>query len=61
MAADIALVTVSGQDRPGLMAQLTALLARHGASASHAIPNFGLDSVLYLMGFSNRDIDQALA
>ena len=31
MAADIALVTVSGQDRPGLMAQLTALLARHGA------------------------------
>ena len=31
MAADIALVTVSGQDRPGLMAQLTALLARHDA------------------------------
>ena len=31
MAADIALVTVSGQDRPGLMARLTAVLARHGA------------------------------
>ena len=31
MSADIALVTVSGQDRPGLMARLTALLARHGA------------------------------
>ena len=30
-------------------------------SASHAISNFGLDSVLYLMGFSDRDIDQALA
>jgi phosphoserine phosphatase len=27
-------------------------------SASHAISNFGLDSVLYLMGFSDRDIDQ---
>ena len=26
--------------------------------ASHAISNFGLDSVLYLMGFSDRDIDQ---
>lgn len=30
-------------------------------TASHAISNFGLDSVLYLMGFSDRDIDQALA
>ncbi len=30
-------------------------------SASHAISNFGLDSVLYLMGFSDRDIDEALA
>ncbi len=30
-------------------------------SASHAISNFGLDSVLYLMGFTDRDIDQALA
>lgn len=29
-------------------------------SASHAISNFGLDAVLYLMGFSDRDIDQAL-
>jgi len=29
-------------------------------SASHAISNFGLDSVLYLMGFSDRDIEQAL-
>ena len=29
-------------------------------TASHAISNFGLDSVLYLMGFSDRDIDQAL-
>lgn len=30
-------------------------------TASHAISNFGLDSVLYLMGFSDRDIDQALS
>ena len=30
-------------------------------SAQHAISNFGLDAVLYLMGFSDRDIDQALA
>lgn len=30
-------------------------------SARHAISNFGLDSVLYLMGFSDRDIEQALA
>ncbi len=30
-------------------------------SASHAISNFGLDSVLYLIGFSDRDIEQALA
>ena len=30
-------------------------------SASHAISNFGLDSVLYLMGFSDRDIEQALS
>ena len=30
-------------------------------SASHAISNFGLDSVLYLMGFSDRDIEQAAA
>ncbi len=29
-------------------------------SASHAISNFGLDSVLYLMGFSDRDIEEAL-
>jgi phosphoserine phosphatase len=29
-------------------------------SASHAISNFGLDSVLYLMGFTDRDIEQAL-
>lgn len=29
-------------------------------SASHAISNFGLDSVLYLMGFSDRDIEQVL-
>ncbi len=29
-------------------------------SARHAISNFGLDSVLYLMGFSDRDIEQAL-
>jgi phosphoserine phosphatase len=28
-------------------------------SASHAISNFGLDSVLYLMGFSDRDIREA--
>lgn len=30
------------------------------ASASHAISNFGLDSVLYLMGFSDRDIEQTI-
>ncbi len=30
-------------------------------SAGHAISNFGLDSVLYLMGFTDTDIDQALA
>lgn len=29
-------------------------------SAAHAISNFGLDAVLYLIGFSDRDIDQAL-
>ena len=29
-------------------------------TASHAISNFGLDAVLYLIGFSDRDIDQAL-
>ncbi len=30
-------------------------------SAQHAISNFGLDTVLYLIGFSDRDISQALA
>ncbi|MEZ5560129.1 MAG: phosphoserine phosphatase SerB [Pseudomonadales bacterium] len=30
-------------------------------SASHAISNFGLDAVLYLLGFSDRDIETALA
>jgi phosphoserine phosphatase len=30
-------------------------------SASHAISNFGLDSVLYLLGFSDRDIETALS
>jgi phosphoserine phosphatase len=30
------------------------------ASADHAISNFGLDSVLYLIGFSDRDIEQAV-
>ena len=29
-------------------------------TASHAISNFGLDAVLYLIGFSDRDIDEAL-
>ncbi len=29
-------------------------------TASHAISTFGLDSVLYLMGFSDRDIEEAL-
>ena len=29
-------------------------------SAQHSISNFGLDAVLYLIGFSDRDIDQAL-
>lgn len=29
-------------------------------TASHAISNFGLDAVLYLIGFSDRDITQAL-
>lgn len=31
------------------------------ASAEHAISRFGLDSVLYLMGFSDRDIAEAYA
>ncbi|MDH3643761.1 MAG: phosphoserine phosphatase SerB [Gammaproteobacteria bacterium] len=30
-------------------------------TASHSISTFGLDSVLYLMGFSDRDIEEALA
>ncbi len=30
-------------------------------TASHAISNFGLDAVLYLIGFSDRDINQALS
>lgn len=30
-------------------------------TASHAISNFGLDSVLYLLGFSDRDIETALS
>ncbi len=30
-------------------------------TANHSISNFGLDSVLYLMGFSDRDIEQALS
>lgn len=30
-------------------------------SASHAISNFGLDSVLYLLGFTDRDIETALS
>ncbi len=30
-------------------------------TASHAISNFGLDSVLYLMGFTDYDLEQALA
>ena len=29
-------------------------------TARHAISNFGLDAVLYLIGFSDRDIDEAL-
>ena len=29
-------------------------------SARHAISNFGLDAILYLIGFTDRDIDQAL-
>ncbi len=29
-------------------------------TASHAISNFGLDSVLYLLGFSDRDIETVL-
>ncbi len=31
------------------------------ASARNAISNFGLDAVLYLIGFSDRDIEQAFA
>ena len=31
------------------------------ASADHAISNFGLDAILYLVGFSDRDIEEALA
>ena len=30
------------------------------ATAEHAISNMGLDSLLYLMGFSDQDIEQAL-
>jgi len=30
-------------------------------TADHAISNFGLDSVLYLMGFSDRDIGESLS
>lgn len=30
-------------------------------TASHAISNFGLDSVLYLLGFSDRDIETVLS
>ncbi len=30
------------------------------ATADHAISNMGLDSLLYLMGFSDQDIEQAL-
>ena len=30
------------------------------ANSDHAISNFGLDAILYLIGFSDRDIDQAL-
>ena len=30
------------------------------ASADNAISNFGLDAILYLIGFSDRDIDEAL-
>ncbi len=30
-------------------------------TAHHAISNFGLDSLLYLLGFTDRDIEQALA
>jgi phosphoserine phosphatase len=30
-------------------------------SASHAISNFGLDSVLYLLGFTDHDIETALS
>ena len=29
-------------------------------SAQHAISNFGLDAILYLIGFSDLDIEQAL-
>ncbi|MEM1435904.1 MAG: phosphoserine phosphatase SerB [Pseudomonadota bacterium] len=31
------------------------------ASASHAISDFGLDALLYLLGFSDADIEEALA
>ncbi|MEC8072134.1 MAG: phosphoserine phosphatase SerB, partial [Pseudomonadota bacterium] len=30
-------------------------------NARHAISNFGLDAILYLIGFSDGDIEQALA
>ena len=30
------------------------------ASADNAISNFGLDAILYLIGFSDRDIDEAM-
>ena len=31
-----------------------------GESAEHSISNFGLDAILYLIGFSDLDIEQAL-
>mgnify|MGYP003328806591 CR=1 FL=1 len=30
------------------------------ASSDNAISNFGLDAILYLIGFSDRDIDEAM-
>jgi phosphoserine phosphatase len=29
-------------------------------SAKHSISNFGLDAILYLIGFSDLDVEQAL-
>jgi len=68
MTGEISGGIVDAARKAALLAEIAAGLgvAYHAKpvvkeSASHAISNFGLDSVLYLMGFSDRDIEQALS